>query len=154
MNDEQLQQLVEQISLEWFKRPFLHRAFFNRRLKTTGGRYHIKTHHIDVNKKVLDRFGIDELVGVIKHELCHYHLHLQHKGYRHQDKDFKVLLKQVGGSRYVKNVDDNVLFHVYQCTCCECLVFRKRKIEIKYYRCANCLSALVYVGRHKREDFA
>lgn len=34
---------------------------------------------------------------IIKHELCHYHLHLRGMGYKHRDADFKTLLAQVGG---------------------------------------------------------
>ena len=41
---------------------------------------------------------MEELIGIIKHELCHYHLHLEGKGYQHRDKDFKELLKKVGGT--------------------------------------------------------
>ncbi len=40
MTEAQLQKLVEEISLKFFRRPFRHRAIFNKRLKTTGGRYH------------------------------------------------------------------------------------------------------------------
>ena len=38
MTDEELQRLVEQLSLTAFQRPFTHQATFNRRLRTTGGR--------------------------------------------------------------------------------------------------------------------
>ena len=68
MNNQELTHLVQQISLEFFKRPFLHRALFNKRLKTTGGRYHLNDHHIDINPLLLN---VDKaiLYGVIKHEL-------------------------------------------------------------------------------------
>ena len=29
---------------------------------------------------------MEELIGIIKHELCHYHLHLEGKGYQHRDR--------------------------------------------------------------------
>ena len=35
-----------------FQKPFLHQATFNRRLKTTGGRYHLASHHLDFNPTV------------------------------------------------------------------------------------------------------
>ncbi len=46
----------------------------------------------------------DYLVGIIKHELTHYHLHLLGLGYRHRDRNFKILLKKVGGSRYAPDI--------------------------------------------------
>lgn len=100
MTDQALQTLVEKISIVFFQKPFLHQATFNRRLKTTGGRYHLASHHLDFNPTVFLKYGQEELEKVIKHELCHYHLHLAGKGYQHKDKDFKELLAKTGGARY------------------------------------------------------
>ena len=47
----------------------------------------------EINPLVVEVYGMEELIGVIKHELCHYHLHIEGKGYRHRDADFKNLLK-------------------------------------------------------------
>lgn len=142
MTELELQQLVEHLSLQYFNRPFLHRATFNARLKTTGGRYHLTTSNIDFNYKVYEKFGLDEMIGVIKHELCHYHLHRMGLGYKHKDKDFKQLLKKVGGSRYVQNMDDNNK-RKYICMACHQLYYRKRKINIEKYRCGKCLGKLI-----------
>lgn len=100
MNDDQLQKLVEQISLSFFGKKFVHKAYFNHRLRTTGGRYLLNNHDIEVNKKYYEQYGMDELIGIIKHELCHYHLHIEGKGFRHRDSDFKMLLKKVGAPRF------------------------------------------------------
>ena len=100
MTDAELQSLTEQLSLKYFHLLFRHRAVFNKRLRTTGGRYHLNDHHIDINPLMLTEFDEDNLKRVILHELCHYHLHLAGKGYQHRDHDFKRLLKMVGGSRY------------------------------------------------------
>ncbi len=80
MTEQQLQALVEELSLRYFKRPFIHRAYFNRRLKTTGGRYLLMSHDIEINEKMLTKHGKAILIGTIKHELCHYHLHLTGQG--------------------------------------------------------------------------
>ncbi|TYO58415.1 SprT family protein, partial [Enterococcus faecium] len=50
MTQEELQQLVEEISLKSFQLPFKHQAMFNPRLRTTGGRYHLNDHHLDFNR--------------------------------------------------------------------------------------------------------
>ena len=67
MNQQELQELVENISLTFFQKPFLHTATFNPRLKTTGGRYLLKTHHLDFNKRVLEMYGMADFIKVIKH---------------------------------------------------------------------------------------
>lgn len=142
MQDYILQQLVEDISLTFFKLPFKHQASFNGRLRTTGGRYLLKTHNIEINPKQLEVFGEDALVGIIKHELCHYHLHLQKKGYQHKDKEFQQLLAEVGGSRYCKLIPqsrrENKVVHVFECCNCKLPFERKRNIDTKKYVCGKC----------------
>ncbi len=140
MDDHLLQKLVEVISNENFKRPFLHQAYFNRRLRTTGGRYHLQGHNIDINPKVFEKYGMEELINVIKHELCHYHLHLEGRGYKHRDMDFKELLAATGGSRFVRPLAEQSPenYHQYECQKCHTLIFRKRRMNTKRYVCSRC----------------
>lgn len=144
MNDEQLQQWVERISLEFFGQPFLHRASFNRRLRATGGRYFTKSHHIEISSWQYELYGAEETEKIIKHELCHYHLHLMKRGYRHRDADFKQLLQQVGGSRYCKSLPDSLMParqpYRYRLVCQSCSMeyLRKRKVDVRKYLCGKC----------------
>ena len=89
MNNEILQKMVEKLSEEKFGRKFRHCAYFNKRLRTTGGRYLLKSHDIEINPKQYEHYGEDAVVKIILHELCHYHLHISGKGYQHKDQDFK-----------------------------------------------------------------
>ena len=79
MEQKELQLLVETISTEVFWKTISASGFFNTRLRSTGGRYLLGTHNIEINKKYLEQLGEKELIGIIKHELCHYHLHLEGK---------------------------------------------------------------------------
>lgn len=145
MKQQQLQELVECTSLQYFSRPFKHQATFNHRLKTTGGRYLLNTHHLEFNKRVIDLYGEEELISVIKHELCHYHLHLDGKGYRHQDSDFKKLLASTGGSRYVKDLRlEDEIAHLLQYHCSDCgqSYWRQRKLNTEKYVCGSCKGPL------------
>ena len=91
MNNNELQRLTENLAIKYFGVPFKHKAYFNQRLRTTGGRYLLKSHNIEINPKQLKHFGEDAIVQIVKHELCHYFLHLAGKGYQHRDTDFKDL---------------------------------------------------------------
>ncbi|MFS8630854.1 MAG: SprT family protein [Bacillales bacterium] len=148
MNDLELQALVEKISLEHFQKPFRHKAYFNNRLRTTGGRYMLRTHHIEINRKYLEQLGLEELKGIIKHELCHYHLHLEGKGYRHRDADFKNLLKKVNAPRYCTPLPEKTrrqtkrATHIYVCTDCKQIYERKRRINTARYVCGKCRGKL------------
>lgn len=147
LTDNQLQGMVEEISITSFGKKFQHRAFFNRRLKTTGGRYHLNSHNIDFNPKVFELYGETELMNVIKHELCHYHLHIEGRGYQHKDAEFKSLLKQTGGSRYVRPLVEQKTqsYHQYQCEKCQTLILRKRRINTQRYVCGKCRGRLIEI---------
>ena len=61
-------------------------------------------HHIEINPKQFSCFGKDALINIIKHELCHYHLHLSGKGYQHKDHDFKMLSNKVQAPRFCQPI--------------------------------------------------
>lgn len=152
MNDHQLQELVEGLSMNFFQKPFKHQAYFNPRLRTTGGRYLLKSHHIEINRKYLDQLGEEELIGIIKHELCHYHLHLEGKGYQHRDSEFKQLLKKVGAPRFCNRLPErsvskrNVKVLLYKCTNCNQLYERRRAMNLSRYVCGKCRGKLIQMG--------
>jgi SprT-like protein len=152
MDNHELQMLVEEISNTYFEKPFRHKAVFNTRLRTTGGRYLLKSHNIEMNKKYLEQLGKEELIGIIKHELCHYHLHLEGRGYKHSDRDFKSLLDKVGAPRFCSTLPETLEKRkrqnsvTYLCTECSQVYKRKRKLDTKKYVCGRCRGKLALVG--------
>ncbi|MEQ7791547.1 SprT family protein [Staphylococcus nepalensis] len=145
MDNVNLQQMTESISKSYFNRPFKHKAYFNPRLRTTGGRYILNTHNIEVNAKQYNKFGEKAIEDIIKHELCHYHLHLQGKGYKHKDKDFKILSTQTGAPRFcsaIENYEDRVRY-TYVCSNCNLKFNRIRKVNTEKMVCGQCKGKLV-----------
>lgn len=157
METSDLQKLVESISLTYFDRPFEHRASFNNRLRTTGGRYHLASHDLDFNPKVLEKLGKETLIGIIKHELCHYHLHLEGKGSQHKDREFKDMLKDVGGLRFVPSMkgQQKAADHwQYQCRKCGTVAQRQRRFNTAKFVCAKCKGRFELVGKVKAQKTA
>ncbi|WP_251555300.1 SprT family protein [Neobacillus muris] len=154
MENNELQRLVERISIDLFGKPFKHKAIFNSRLKTTGGRYLLGSHHIEINRKYLEQLGKDELIGIIKHELCHYHLHLEGRGYQHRDADFKALLKKVEAPRYCNQLPEQKRKRraskilLYKCESCNLAYKRKRKMDTSRFVCGKCRGKLVMVKEY------
>lgn len=150
MNDQMLQKLVEETSLTYFGKKFNHRAYFNNRLRTTGGRYMLHSHNIDINPKYFHEYGLDEVIGIIKHELCHYHLHIEGKGYKHGDQDFKLLLKKVGAPRFCQPLNNETkvqkAFLIYRCRNCRQEYKRKRKVDTTRLVCGKC-AGKIYLYR-------
>lgn len=83
---------VQEVSLADFGKPFHHKAYWNKRLKTTGGRFFPKDGHLDFNPRMLEEHGELIFRKIVRHELCHYHLYFEGRGYHHKDRDFKDLL--------------------------------------------------------------
>lgn len=148
MTDQELLAYTQAWSLAAFQRPFRHQIYFNRRLKTTGGRYHLSDHHIDINPLMLEEFDLANLKRVVLHELCHYHLHLTGRGYQHRDQDFKQLLAAVGGARYTPRTSQRRRVqaqqrYCYQCQACGIRYWRKRRVNLARYRCGRCRGRLI-----------
>ena len=141
MNEHELQQLTMEISRTSFHREFTHKITYNKRLRSSGGRYLLKTGNIEINPLVEQELGLEALIGVIKHELCHYHLHQTGGGYRHRDADFKRLLHQVGGSRFVERMKEPNF--IYECTACHHRYPRMRKMNTNRYVCGKCRGKLI-----------
>ena len=141
MNEHELQQLTMEISRTSFHREFTHKITYNRRLRSSGGRYLLKTGNIEINPLVEQELGLEALIGVIKHELCHYHLHQTGGGYGHRDADFKRLLHQVGGSRFVERMKEPNF--IYECTACHHRYPRMRKMNTNRYVCGKCRGKLI-----------
>ena len=141
MNEHELQTLTEAISRTSFHREFTHKITYNKRLRSSGGRYLLKTGNIEINPLVEQELGLEALIGVIKHELCHYHLHQTGGGYRHRDADFKRLLHQVGGSRFVERMKEPNF--IYECTACHHRYPRMRKMNTNRYVCGKCRGKLI-----------
>lgn len=137
MTDQELQTLVERVSTTAFGRPFTDSARFNARLKTTGGRFHLIDQHLDFNPHLFAAISRDAQIGIIKHELCHYHLFRAHRGYRHRDADFKHLLARVGGSRYAPALPQAAKYR-YQCTRCGQVFLRQRRLNVARFACGRC----------------
>ncbi|UOQ95707.1 SprT family protein [Halobacillus shinanisalinarum] len=143
INQQHLQKWTNRISQEFFGKPYVDHVTFNPRLRTTGGRYIPSKRVIELNPKYLMEMNEEEFVGIIKHELCHYHLHIEGKGFAHKDRAFKELLKKTGSPRHCKPLpSEEKKKHVYICTHCANEYVRRKRINIEKYRCGKCMGEL------------
>ena len=144
MPEEELYQLVNQLSEAFFNKTFMDKVRFNSRLRTTGGRYIPSKRLIELNPKYVLESDKEEFHGIIKHELCHYHLHIEGKGYQHRDKDFRELLAKTGSPRHCKQLPSNQqrYRHIYECQKCKMVYKRVRKVDVSRYRCGKCRGRL------------
>ncbi|MFD1067140.1 SprT family protein [Oceanobacillus locisalsi] len=147
LSDEELYQLVNRLSETFFHKSFHDKAHFNSRLRTTGGRYIPSKRLIEINPKYVLEFEEEELHGIIKHELCHYHLHIEGKGYQHRDREFRELLAKTGSPRHCKQLpsQQNRYRYTYECEKCKMTYKRIRKVDVSRFRCGKCKGKLIRI---------
>lgn len=151
LNEQKLFELVNKLSWQFFNKPFKHKARYNNRLRTTGGRYVLNDKAIEINPKYVLEMSEDDYIGIIKHELCHYHLHVEGKGYKHGDTDFKKLLKETGSPRFCRPLrsEKNRRKYIYRCQKCDYIYRRVRRVNVQKYRCGKCKGRIALVQRCK-----
>ncbi|MGT2924776.1 SprT family protein [Streptococcus caviae] len=137
-----LTEYVKDVSRQDFGMEFKHKALWNSRLQTTGGRFFPQDGHLDFNPKFYKRDDLETFRKIVRHELCHYHLYYAGKGYRHRDKDFKELLLKVNGSRYAPSLRSKTFYYSYQCQNCGQVYQRKRRINTEKFACGSCRGRL------------
>lgn len=147
--DEELTRLIQKLSIKHFQKPFVDQGRYNSRLRTTGGRYIPRKRLIEVNPKYVTEKLYNEVIGIIKHELCHYHLHIEGKPFGHGDATFKELLRKTSSPRFCKPLPSSIkteVIHTYTCTTCSTMYYRKRRVNVKRVRCGKCSSKITYVS--------
>lgn len=148
VDTNELQSLVEEVSARDFGRPFTDQAVFNGRLRTTGGRFFPRDMHLEFNTRMFAAVDQTTRVGIIRHELTHYHLYREHRGFKHGDRDFRIMLQQVGGLRYAPSLTPRTptATLLYRCTRCGTEYPRRRHINTDRYVCSRCQGRLALVG--------
>ena len=136
---DELWNLTNTLSEKYFFKPFRDNVVYNNRLRTTGGRYIPQTRTIELNP-LYKEADLDEFIGIIKHELCHYHLHIEGKGFKHSDQSFKDLLKKTGSPRFCRPLYENKELYKYTYVCHKCRTpyKRTRKVNVERVRCGKC----------------
>ena len=81
-------------------------------------------------------------------------MHIDGKGYRHGDRDFKELMDQVGGLRFTPSLEvkhDYIIRWEYECSGCQNKVYRKRRFNLNKFVCYSCKNKFILKGRKHLE---
>lgn len=144
MNTDDLRRLTMELSEKYFRKPFNHTVKFNNRLRTTGGRYIPATKTIEINPKYIMEMGLEETIGIIKHELCHYHLHILGKGFQEDDIEFIKLLRKTNSPTHCRPLPTSLKRYIYKCNKCGLLYERKRRVNTDKYKCGHCFNRIQF----------
>lgn len=127
--------------------------YINNRLSRMLGyfkRERDKPHSISIARRLIDYYGKEVTLDVLKHELIHYACYLLGKPFGDGDWYFENELKKHGVSR-TRTYKFKGMAHVYSCQSCGKVTSeRSRKIgenQLSYYYSRCCHAPLKYEGK-------
>lgn len=128
MDTQDLYQLANSLSLQFWQKPLTIKVVWNTRLRSSAGRYIYSKagpQRIEVSYQEYIDYGLAEVVNILKHELCHFHLHQQNKAFQDGSVVFKQECQRVGAQltakpRAVKYVQ------IFCSSCGQLLGYRQR----------------------------
>lgn len=105
----------------------------NARLRTSAGRYLQKQNLIEINPKYVAAYGEQGLLDTLKHELIHYHYPRARHG-----PVFRREAVRIGCSRFCSPLPGSAPQLRYTCRECGKSYLRRRRLNLKKYRCGAC----------------
>lgn len=151
-SNESLLDLVNELAIRYFGRTYNGRVEWNFRMRTRAGDYAPRLKLMRLSARYAKEFGDEELVGTIKHELCHWYLWEQGIAHRHDSRAFKELMQRVDAPRYAKRTQvrtGSSRRYVYRCTFCGIEFVRRRKIQGACKRCCRLWNNGAYDARFR-----
>ena len=103
--------------------------------------------NITINKNYYLKYGIEDTLLVLKHELAH--LYCFKKIGTHNDTDilFVENLNKIGGILKAKKIPNN--FYIYECPTCKKRWFFEEYMEEKKFLCKNCQQIINFKEKRK-----
>lgn len=143
MTNQELRDLIAELSRRHFDLPFAGEASFNQRFTRLGGRCVFKRGkgRIEISRRHYETHGESFLLGTILHELCHYHLFARGVRHDHRTPAFRALLARVGATTHCAPLGEPPRHYrrryAYQCPTCG-RVFQRVKPLIRASSCGHC----------------
>lgn len=134
MDTGELNEIAKSIYKEHFDEDFHGWVEWSTRMKRIAGNCR-SDGRIALNKHYYERYGKEEIILVLKHELTHLYCFKKIGKHSHNHPLFKEILEQLGGSKIGKMMPKKV--HIYECPSCKKQWFFKSRLR-KYFSCAYC----------------
>lgn len=92
---------------------------------------------IAMSATFIENNSTDVVLDVLYHECVHYALFVKGLPYRDKDDFFKSTVDRLGIAR-TRHYEYKGKVHVYQCEQCQGVIQRRRRFNVKNYRCGEC----------------
>ena len=143
LEETELYSITSKIYRHYTGEAFLGDVKWSNRLKTSGAniRYSREKENarIQINRAYVKKFGKEELIEILKHELAHYYLYKRKKWKHGHGAEFVKTLKDIFKSNCIaaKYNEDIYRYH-YHCQSCGA-VYKSPKRIYKRIFCSKCV---------------
>ena len=134
MNPNELNSIANAIYEEHFGEKFHGWVMWSTRMKRIAGNCR-SDGRIALNKHYYERYGKEEILLVLRHELAHLYCFRAKGRHSHQDPLFLATLEKLGGTAIGKMMPIKV--YIYECPQCKKQWLFKSPLK-KYFACAKC----------------
>ncbi len=143
LEEAELYRITSQIYCHYTRESFLGDVKWSNRLKTSGAniRYNREKENarIQINRAYVKKFGKEELIEILKHELTHYYLYKRKKWKHGHSSEFVKTLKDIFKSNCIEaKYNEEIYRYHYYCQSCGSVYKSTRKIHRRIF-CSKCV---------------
>lgn len=135
LTEMELNEYAKKVHLEAFGTEFEGYVIWSKRMKNIAGNCR-EDGRIALNFHYYERYGDEEILQVLRHELVHNYLFKTIGLHTHSTPEFVDLLKKVNGS--MKGKPMPVTAYVYNCPCCKKEWTLRNKLRTLKFSCEDC----------------
>lgn len=143
LDETELYRITSQLYRHYTREVFSGDVKWSNRLKTSGGNIRYsrerESARIQINRAYVEKFGKEELIEILKHELTHYYLYKRKKWKHGHGSEFVKTLKDIFKSSCIaaKYNEDIYRYHYY-CQSCGAVYKSIRKMHRRIF-CSKCV---------------
>jgi SprT-like protein len=130
-----LNQYAKKVFVEHFGKEFTGKVIWSKKMKNIAGNCR-SDGRIALNFFYYERYGQEEILKVLRHELVHHYCFAEIGRHTHSDPLFVSFLNQVGGDQKGKPMP--VTGYIYECPCCSRNWTFRKKMEKRKLSCQDC----------------
>lgn len=131
----ELIEYANMVCIETFGKQFDGEIVWSHRMKKIAGNCR-SDGRIALNYQYYEKYGKEEILKVLRHELVHHHCFSEIGRHTHSDPLFVNYLNKLGGDQKGKPMPTTG--YVYSCPCCSRQWTLRKKIRNKKISCSTC----------------
>lgn len=135
LTESQLNKYAEEVFQEYFQEDFNGQVIWSKKMKRIAGNCR-SDGRIALNYFYYERYGAEEILKVLRHELVHHYCFAKLGAHTHSTPLFVEYLEKMGGDQKGKPMP--ITAYQYECPCCKRQWTFRKRMENRKLSCQSC----------------